>query len=211
MRRGVTFSVEFASVRTSFQIFRSPSHRRQMWPIRGHLDTQFDPTVGRFVQKLMLDAGLNSFLTVRGTGQTGLGHVMRTVRAGLMFSLTTLALIFDPTPQAYAGGWSTVHHYVHPTGKCGGAREVLASSYASGSRVAWRSAKFYANGNTAASWDYPLGTTITVQNPHNGRTLSILINDRGPNGIARRMGARLDLVIGAARRLGVSTSYVCVP
>ena len=112
------------------------------------------------------------------------------------------------TPAA-AGGWSTVHRYVHRTGNCEGMREVLASHYSSGSRVS-TGARFNPNGNTAASWDYPLGTTITVRNPHNGRTASILINDRGPNGTARRMGARLDLAAGAARRLGISTSYVCV-
>ncbi|HEY1475723.1 MAG TPA: septal ring lytic transglycosylase RlpA family protein [Pseudolabrys sp.] len=114
------------------------------------------------------------------------------------------------TSQADAGGWSTVHRYVKPTGNCSGAREILASSYSSGSRVTWHGARFNPNGDTAASWDYPLGTTITVRNPHNGRTALILINDRGPNGTARRMGARLDLAAGAARRLGVATSYVCV-
>jgi len=138
---------------------------------------------------------------------------MRIIRAGVLtFELTVVAagVVLSLTSQGNAGGWSTVHRYVHPTRNCGSAREVLASNYASGSRVAWHGARFDANGNTAASWDYPLGTTITVRNPHNGRTLSILINDRGPNGIARRMGARLDLAAGAARRLGVSTSYVCI-
>jgi len=112
--------------------------------------------------------------------------------------------------QVEAGGWSTVHRHIHPIGNCGAAREVLASNYSSGSHVAWHGARFDPNGDTAASWDYPLGTTITVRNPHNDRTALILINDRGPNGTARRMGARLDLAAGAARRLGVSTSYVCV-
>jgi rare lipoprotein A (peptidoglycan hydrolase) len=120
----------------------------------------------------------------------------------LFRKIIVVAVLAAFASPAAAGGWSTVHRYVHRTGKCNGMREVLASHYSSGSRVS--------TGNTAASWDYPLGTTITVRNPHNGRTASILINDRGPNGIARRMGARLDLAAGAARRLGVSTSYVCV-
>lgn len=121
-----------------------------------------------------------------------------------------VALVIGAASPVEAGGWSTVHRYVRPTGNCGDALEVLASNYSSGSRVAWRSARFDPDGDTAASWDYPLGTTITVRNPNNGRTALILINDRGPNGAARRMGARLDLAAGAARRLGVSTSYVCV-
>lgn len=127
-----------------------------------------------------------------------------------MFHKAIIAVVLATLASpAAAGGWSTVHRYVHRTGNCEGMREVLASHYSSGSRVS-TGARFNPNGNTAASWDYPLGTIITVRNPHNGRTASILINDRGPNGIARRMGARLDLAAGAARRLGISTSYVCV-
>jgi rare lipoprotein A (peptidoglycan hydrolase) len=50
-----------------------------------------------------------------------------------------------------------------------------------------------------------------VTNPHNGRSLSVRINDTGPWGIAYRKGARLDLARGAARRLGMRASqYVCV-
>ena len=52
---------------------------------------------------------------------------------------------------------------------------------------------------------------LTVTNPHNGRSLSVRINDRGPYGIAFREGARLDLARGAARRLGMrGAQYVCV-
>jgi peptidoglycan lytic transglycosylase len=87
---------------------------------------------------------------------------------------------------------------------------VLASSYSSGKRTASGEA-FDANGNTAAARTWPLGTTLTVTNPKNGRSVTVRINDRGPWGIAYRMGARLDLARGAARRLGMSGSqYVCV-
>ena len=113
--------------------------------------------------------------------------------------------------QADAGGWETIHRYVHKTGHCGGAREVLASYYGTGSRTA-SGERFDPYGLTAASYDYHLGTVISVANPHNGRSCSIRVNDHGPNGIARRMGARIDFALGAARCLGMSASqYVCAP
>jgi peptidoglycan lytic transglycosylase len=110
---------------------------------------------------------------------------------------------------AHAGGWRTVHKYVHRSGRCAG-QEVLASYYWTGRRTA-SGERFDANGNTAAARTWPLGTVLTVTNPKNGRTLNVRINDRGPYGIAFRQGARLDLARGAARRLGMHASqYVCV-
>jgi rare lipoprotein A (peptidoglycan hydrolase) len=112
-------------------------------------------------------------------------------------------------PAAHAGGWGTVHKYVHRSGNCAG-KEVLASYYSSGRRTA-SGERFDANGNTAAARTWPLGTTLTVTNPKNGRSVTVRINDRGPYGIAFAKGARLDLARGAARRLGMSgTQYVCV-
>jgi hypothetical protein len=45
------------------------------------------------------------------------------------------------------------------TGKCGAAREVLASHYSIGARTA-SGERFDPQGLTAVSHDYPLGTTI---------------------------------------------------
>jgi rare lipoprotein A len=70
---------------------------------------------------------------------------------------------------------------------------------------------FDANGNTAAARSWALGTSLTVTNPHNGKAVTVTINDRGPYGTAYRVGARLDLAIGAARRIGMrGAQYVCV-
>jgi peptidoglycan lytic transglycosylase len=110
---------------------------------------------------------------------------------------------------AQAGRWSSVHKYVKRSGNCAG-QEVLASYYWTGRRTA-SGEVFDANGNTAAARTWPLGTTLTVTNPKNGRSVTVRVNDRGPYGIAYRMGARLDLARGAARRLGMTASqYVCV-
>jgi len=112
---------------------------------------------------------------------------------------------------ADAGGWPTVHRYVHKTGRCGADREVLASFYGTG-RLTATGERFNPRGVTAASYDYVLGTTITVTNPHNGRTCQVRVNDHGPNGIARVMGARIDFALGARDCLGMLASqYVCAP
>ena len=121
-------------------------------------------------------------------------------------ALLVSALTFT---SASAAGWGSVHKYVKPSGSCAG-QEVLASYYSSGKRTA-SGERFDANGNTAAARTWALGTTLTVTNPRNGRSITVRINDTGPWGIAYRMGARLDLARGAARRLGMSGSqYVCV-
>lgn len=113
-------------------------------------------------------------------------------------------------PSARAGGWDTVHRYVHRTGKCGGAREVMASFYWTGKKTA-NGERFNPDGMTAAARDIPMGTVVLVSNPHNGRAIRVRINDRGPWGIAWAKGTRLDLARGAARALGLrQTSYVCL-
>lgn len=133
---------------------------------------------------------------------------MRLLEITLLAGLLALAALLTLHP-AHARGWGSVHKYVHPTGRCAG-REVLASYYSSGRRTASGEA-FDANGNTAAARTWALGTRLIVTNPHNGRSVSVRINDRGPWGIAYAKGARLDLARGAARRLGMrGTQYVCV-
>ena len=118
-------------------------------------------------------------------------------------------LLLAAASAAQAGGWSTVHKYVKRSGQCAG-EEILASYYSSGKRTATGEA-FDANGNTAAARTWPLGTHLTVVNPHNGRSVTVRINDRGPYGVAFAQGARLDLARGAAHRLGMSgAQYLCV-
>jgi len=125
--------------------------------------------------------------------------------------LSSTLLVLLPVTQADAAGWASVHRYVRKTGNCGGGREVLASYYGSGHRTA-SGERFNPQGLTAASHDYPLGSTVSITNPHNGRSCSVRINDRGPHGTARRMGAKLDLALGAARCLGMrGTQYLCAP
>ena len=125
------------------------------------------------------------------------------------FAFACLLALAGTLSCAQAAGWGSVHKYVKPTGKCAG-QEVLASYYWTGTRTA-SGERFDANGNTAAARTWALGTTLTVTNPHNGRSLTVRINDTGPYGIAYAQGARLDLARGAAQRLGLTgAQYVCV-
>lgn len=127
----------------------------------------------------------------------------------MKFVITSAFAFFLAATSANAAGWGSVHKYVKPSGNCSG-QEILASHYSSGKRTATGEA-FNPNGNTAAARTWPLGTSLTVTNPKNGRSVTVRINDTGPWGIAYRMGARLDLAVGAARRIGMTGSqYVCV-
>ena len=135
---------------------------------------------------------------------------MKRLAMGLGLGLAVgLAGMVGAAPVAQAKGWGSVHRYVKKTGKCDG-QEILASYYNTGKRTA-TGERFDPNGNTAAARTFPLGSSLTVTNPRNGRSLTVRINDTGPWGIAYRQGARLDLARGAAQRLGMSGSqYVCV-
>jgi rare lipoprotein A len=124
------------------------------------------------------------------------------------FSIVLFFFLLAAT-SANAAGWGSIHKYVKRTGNCTG-QEILASSYSVGKRTA-SGERFDVNGNTAAARTWPIGTTLTVTNPKNGRSITVRINDTGPWGIAYRMGARLDMALGAARRIGMNGSqYVCV-
>jgi rare lipoprotein A len=52
---------------------------------------------------------------------------------------------------------------------------------------------------TAASWYFPLGTKIRVENVKNGESVVVTITDRGPN---LRLHRIIDLSQAAAQRLG---------
>jgi len=51
---------------------------------------------------------------------------------------------------------------------------------------------------TAASWYFPLGTTLRVANVSNGESVMVTITDRGPN---HRLNRIIDLSEAAAQRL----------
>lgn len=158
----------------------------------------------------VLDPPAPAFLKSDSIGiLKGLGETMAGVKRILVVASGALLCV----PLAHARGWQSVHRYVHPTGRCGTQREVMASWYCeSGSRRA-DGGRMNCAEQSAASWEYHMHAVIRVNNPHNGRTCTIRINDTGPNGIARRMGDVLDLSSGSADCLGTgrNTVYVCAP
>ena len=74
------------------------------------------------------------------------------------------------------------------------ARNFQSGKTASGSKFDNRRA-------LAAHRTYPFGTVVRVTNLENGRTVNVVIVDRGPYGKNRREGAIIDLSRDAARAL----------
>jgi rare lipoprotein A len=63
---------------------------------------------------------------------------------------------------------------------------------------------------TAAMWDVPFGTRFIVRNVQNGRSVQIVITDRGPH---PRLNRLIDLSKAAAAKLGMidaGVARVCI-
>lgn len=83
---------------------------------------------------------------------------------------------------------------------------VVATWYATGTRTANGQA-FDPDGLTAAHRTLPFGSRVRVINPHSGKAVTVVINDRGPF----VKGVTLDLARGAARAIGMTaTQWVCI-
>lgn len=90
-------------------------------------------------------------------------------------------------------------HYAAAGGKYSG----MASYYWQGQQTA-SGARFNPNGLTAAHRSLPFGTRVRVTNRHNGRSVIVVINDRGPF-IAGRI---IDLSRGAAQVIAMTGAGV---
>ena len=116
---------------------------------------------------------------------------------------TVLAVASSPAAHSRGFGWFFAHS--KPSGACSG-QQVVATYYHSGRRTASGQA-FNASGHTAAHRTLPFGSQVTVTNPQNGRSVTVVINDRGPF----TRGVTLDLSHGAARAIGMrGTQWVCI-
>lgn len=126
-----------------------------------------------------------------------------------MFSLAVLlhqSVHAFPTQQVNA----KLKRYVHPTGKCAGASEQMATMYGNGDghlgkRVSCGGV-LDAHRPTVAHRTLPCGAKLQLTNPRNGKSVVATVTDRGPFTIAT-----LDLGPAAYRALGMNTSiYLCV-
>ena len=109
-----------------------------------------------------------------------------------------------PTPSASASSssLSTEPIYAPAQPVNPPVHEVIASWY--GREFAGRRTtsgeRFDPHRFTAASITIPLGSVVKVENPKNGRSVRVLVNDCGPY----VRGRSLDLSLGAAQRIGIS-------
>jgi rare lipoprotein A len=114
------------------------------------------------------------------------------------------ALIASSAP-AHSRGFAWFFAHSKPHGACAG-QHVVATYYTSGRRTASGQA-FNSSGYTAAHRTLPFGSQVTVTNPENGRSITVVINDRGPF----THGVTLDLARGAAHAIGMTrTQWVCM-
>jgi rare lipoprotein A len=111
-----------------------------------------------------------------------------------------------PVINVATRGFEWFFKHSRPEGQCAG-QFVVATWYDSGSRTASGQA-FNPNGLTAAHRTLPFGTRVMVTNPRSGKSVTVVINDRGPF----TRGVTLDLARGAARAIGMTqTQWVCIP
>jgi rare lipoprotein A len=108
----------------------------------------------------------------------------------------------DPQPQIQEPPKTTgVAHACNP------GRRVVAASYGAGQRTTSTGERFDPHGMTAAHRTLPFGTHLTVTNPKTGKSVIVVVNDRGPS--TRRID--IDLSIAAARAIGLDgTAAVCI-
>ena len=91
-------------------------------------------------------------------------------------------------------------------GDCSGGKRIISAYYGQGRRTA-SGQPFNPHAMTAAHRTLPFGTRLTVSNPRTGKTVTVVINDRGPF----VSGVSLDLSLGAALAIGMrGTGTVCI-
>jgi rare lipoprotein A len=89
---------------------------------------------------------------------------------------------------------------------CDRGRRIISAFYGQGARTA-SGQLFNPQGMTAAHRTLPFGTRLTVTNPRTGKSVIVIVNDRGPF----ISGVSLDLSLGAAQAIGLhGTGAVCI-
>lgn len=122
------------------------------------------------------------------------------------------------TRHASAHGHDWFFANVPPTGKCPG-REIAVSFYDHGQRTA-NGEHFDPDADTAAHRSMAFGSMVVLTNPLTNQSVTVRINDRGPNGCGRMKCAHrearglktltFDLARGAAKRIGLlHNGWVC--
>jgi len=133
------------------------------------------------------------------------GQAEASMRPSFCIFGLALAWLITSSAQANSRGFAWFFAHSRPHGICSG-QHVVATFYASGRRTA-SGQTFDPSGYAAAHRTLPFGSRVTVTNPQNGRSVTVVINDRGPF----TRGVTLDLTRGAARAIGLyRTQWVCM-
>ncbi len=120
-------------------------------------------------------------------------------------AFSTGTTCYAPAPRlqaAYNQPYEINGNWYHPLASAAGYDQVgIASWYdiSSSSHITAMGTAFHENRLTAASRTLPLPSCVRVTNLANGRSILVLVNDRGPFVAGRIM----DLSIGSARALGI--------
>ncbi|MDD3759240.1 MAG: septal ring lytic transglycosylase RlpA family protein [Acidithiobacillus sp.] len=129
--------------------------------------------------------------------------IARSSSSGLAYSTGTTCYAPSPNLQAaYNQPYEINGHWYHPLQSAQGYNQTGTASWydiASSSHVTAMGTAFHDNRLTAASRVLPLPSCVRVTNLQNGRSILVLVNDRGPFVAGRIM----DLSIGSARALGI--------
>jgi len=127
------------------------------------------------------------------------------MRSSLCIFGLVLAWLIISSEQAHSRGFAWFFAHSKPLGTCSG-QHVVATYYVAGRRTA-SGQRYDPGGYTAAHRTLPFGSQVTVMNPQNGNSVTVVINDRGPF----TRGVTLDLSRGAARAIGMhGTQWVCM-
>jgi rare lipoprotein A len=138
-------------------------------------------------------------------GGHGAEPMEKSMRPSFCFVGLAAALLIVSSAPAHSRGFAWFFAHSRPHGACAG-QHVVATFYSSGRRTASGQA-FNSSGYTAAHRTLPFGSQVTVTNPDNGRSVTVVINDRGPF----THGVTIDLARGAAHAIGMhGTQWVCM-
>jgi rare lipoprotein A len=128
---------------------------------------------------------------------------MRCHRMVILSLLSTIGYAATPTPVAAQSiaALPMPPPYAPPPPSKPGIREIVASWYgnAFAGRLTTSGEPFDPQRLTAASITVPLGSVVKVENPENGHSVQVRINDCGPY----VLGRSLDLSLGAAQKVGI--------
>ena len=115
-------------------------------------------------------------------------------------------LVVGSLPRPGAAETARVREPRTRSAGCNSGQRVISAYYWEGRHTA-SGQPFNPHGMTAAHRTLPFGTHLTVTNPRNGQSVTVVINDRGPF----VSGVSLDLSLGAAQAIGLhGTGSVCI-